>query len=120
LQHCHVSDEFALVRDGEFLFDVIPSLKDLQFAAQNDSQADVPLPGFVDNVPAFGDTALAEWLKQRKLVIVKLNMRNALGVTIKLLIVFWYVAHGKLYARLSTIQIYVAFDVLVLATASNC
>jgi hypothetical protein len=29
LQHRHIADEIALVRNREFLFDVVPSLEDL-------------------------------------------------------------------------------------------
>jgi hypothetical protein len=63
LQHRDVADEIALVRNGEFLFDVVPPLNDLYFAAQNNSQADVPLPGLVHHVPALYDTGLSQWLK---------------------------------------------------------
>jgi hypothetical protein len=70
LQHRHVADEITLVRNREFLFDVVPSLEDLYFATQNNSQANVPLPGFVDHVPAFHSPPLSEWLKQRKLMVV--------------------------------------------------
>src|SRR5215471_12018276 len=70
LQHSHVADEIALVRDCEFQFDVVPSLEDLYFAAQNNSQTDIPLPGLVHHVPALGDTALSQLFEQRKLMIV--------------------------------------------------
>jgi hypothetical protein len=70
LQHRHVADEIALVRNSEFLFDIVPLLDDLYFAAQNNSQADVSRPGLVHNVPALHDTALSQWFEQRKLMIV--------------------------------------------------
>ena len=62
--------EIAFVCDCELLFDVVPPLKDLYFAPQNNSQPDVPLPGFVHNLAALHDTTLPKWFKQRKLMII--------------------------------------------------
>src|SRR5262245_10261428 len=60
LQHCHVADEIALVCDSEFHFDIIPALEDLYFAAQNNSQTDVALAGFVHDVPTLCGTAFSQ------------------------------------------------------------
>jgi hypothetical protein len=70
LQHRHITDEIALVGDREFLLDVVPPLEDLYFAAQQNRQADVPLPGFVHYFSLLRDTAFSEWFKERKLMIV--------------------------------------------------
>jgi hypothetical protein len=70
LQHRYVADEIPLVGNSEFVFNIVLPLKYLNFAAQNNSQADVPLPGLVHHVPALRDTALSQWFKQRKLMIV--------------------------------------------------
>jgi hypothetical protein len=59
LQHCDVANEIALVPDCEFLFDAIPLLDDLYFAAQDNRQTDVPLPGFEEHLTALDDTALS-------------------------------------------------------------
>src|SRR6476659_10535958 len=69
LQHRHIADEIALVRNGEFLFDVVPSLEDLYFATQNNSQPDVPLPRLIHHVSALDDLTSSEWFEQRKLMI---------------------------------------------------
>jgi hypothetical protein len=70
LQHRHVSDEITLVRNREFLFDVVPSLEYLYFAAQNNGQADVPLPGLVHHISALRHAAFSKRFKQRKLMVV--------------------------------------------------
>src|SRR5262249_4827526 len=86
LQHRHVADETALVRDREFLFYVVPPLDDLYFATQDNSQTDVALPGFVYHLATLHDATLSEWLKQRKLMIVELGERDAFRITVKLLV----------------------------------
>ena len=93
MQHRHITDEIALVRNREFLFDVVPPLEDLYFAAQHNSQPDVPLPGFVHYFSLLRDTAFSKWFKQRKLMIVQLCESNAFGVSIKLFVVFWLASH---------------------------
>jgi hypothetical protein len=70
LQHRHVADEIALVRDRKFLLDVIPPLEDLYFATQNNGQPNVPLASFVHHLATRDGAALSEWFKQRKLMIV--------------------------------------------------
>src|SRR5262245_48798645 len=70
LQHSHVADEIALVRDCEFQFDVVPPLEDLYFAAQNNSQTDIPLAGLIHYVSALHEMPLCKWFKQRKLMVV--------------------------------------------------
>jgi hypothetical protein len=93
LQHRHIADEVAFVRNGELLFDIVPPLDDLYFAAQNNGQTDVPLPGFVHHVAALHGTALSQRFEQRKLIIVQLGKSNAFGVSIKLLVVLLVVSH---------------------------
>ena len=63
LQHCHVADEIALVRNREFLLDVIPPLDYLDFATQNNSQPNVPLASFVHHLATLHDTTMSEWFK---------------------------------------------------------
>jgi hypothetical protein len=70
LQHRHVADEIALVRNCEFLFDVVPPLEHLDFAMQNNSQTNIALPGFVHDIIPLHHPTLSEWFKQRKLMIV--------------------------------------------------
>src|SRR5262249_20318425 len=95
LQHRHVSNEIALVRDCEFLFGVVPSLEDLYFAAQNNSKTDVALAGFVHYISALHSPTLSERFKQRKLMIVQFGKRDAFGVAIKLLVAFAVVGHKR-------------------------
>src|SRR5262245_14507517 len=70
LQHRNIANEIPLVRNCEFQFDVVPLLEDLYFAAQNNSQTDVPLPGLVHHVPALRGTAFSQRFEQRKLMVV--------------------------------------------------
>jgi hypothetical protein len=46
LEHRDITEEIALVRRPENLFDVIALLKGLEFAAQNNGQADIALSRF--------------------------------------------------------------------------
>src|SRR5262245_45128591 len=70
LQHRHVADEITRVPNREFLFDVVPPLEDLYFAAQDNRQANVSLSRLVHYLVTLHDTALSERFKQRELVIV--------------------------------------------------
>jgi hypothetical protein len=53
LEHRDIASEIALARGGENLFDAIALLERLEFAAQDDSQTDVALPCFEDELTAF-------------------------------------------------------------------
>jgi hypothetical protein len=86
LQHRYVSNEIAFVRDCELLFDVVPPLKDLYFAPQNNSQPDIALSRFVHYISSLDDSTLSKWFKQRKLMIVQLDKGDAFGVAIKLFV----------------------------------
>ncbi len=46
MEHRDIAEEIALARGAENLFDVIALLKRLEFAAQDNGQADIALPGF--------------------------------------------------------------------------
>jgi hypothetical protein len=46
LEHRDIAEEIALARGAENLFDVVALLKRLEFAAQDNGQADIALPRF--------------------------------------------------------------------------
>src|SRR5437667_5560280 len=93
LQHRDVADEIALVRDRQFLFDVVALLDHLYFAAQYNRQTEVPLTGFVDHISPLHDTALCQWLKQRKLVVVQFPKSDTFRVPIKLFVLLFVRRH---------------------------
>src|SRR6266567_559851 len=96
LQHRDIANEIAVVRNGELLFGPVALLEDLYFAAQYNSQTNIALSHFVHHLIALRDTTLAEWFKQRKLMIVQLGKRDAFGVAIKLLVIFCLVSHMQI------------------------
>ena len=58
LQHRDVADEIALVRRGENLFGAIACLESFDFAAQENGQSEIALPGLIDQLAATSPCAV--------------------------------------------------------------
>jgi hypothetical protein len=86
LQHRHVANETALVRGCEKLLGAVTLFEYLDFAAQNNRQANVSLPGFVNDVTALHKRLLSQGPKQRQLMIVELWERDGFGIAVELFV----------------------------------
>src|SRR5205814_9918295 len=76
LQHRHIADEIARLRDGENLFFAFSRFEDFDFAAKNDRQSEVTLAGFVNQLAFFYRPASAQSLELLQLAIVELGKGN--------------------------------------------
>jgi trans-2,3-dihydro-3-hydroxyanthranilate isomerase len=74
------------VRGCEKLLGAVALFEYLDFAAQNNRQANVSLPGFVNDVTALHERLLSQGPKQRQLMIVELWERDAFGIAVELFV----------------------------------
>ena len=92
MQHRNIADEVALPARGENLLPAFPRFKDFGFAAQNNGEPEIALPCLEDKLSALQCAPLPQRFQQRQLAIVEFRMGDALGIAIKLLVLF-FVSH---------------------------
>src|SRR5262249_10448654 len=83
LQHRYVAHEIALARVSQIVFGSVARLERFEFAAQNNCQSEIALPGLKDEIATLHDTTLSEGLKQRKLMIVQFWKRDAFSIAVE-------------------------------------
>src|SRR5262249_38688139 len=83
LQHRYVAHEIALARVSQIVFGSVARLERFEFAAQNNCQSEIALPGLKDEIATLHDTTLSEGLKQRKLMIVQFWKGDAFSIAVE-------------------------------------
>jgi len=81
------------VRRRENLFGIVALLEGFDFAAQENGQSEIALSSLINQITARHEASLAQWLKQRKLVIVQFRKRDAFRIAIKLFVLL-FVGHS--------------------------
>ena len=92
LQHRHVANEIAFVRRSENLFGIVALLESFEFAAQENGQSEIALSSLKNQITALHQAAFAQWLKQRKLVIVQFRKGDTFRIAIELFVLL-FVSH---------------------------
>src|SRR5438046_8249372 len=81
-----VANEIALVCRAENLFRIVAMLESFDFATQENGQSEIALSSLINQITALHEASFAQWLKQRKLVIVQFRKRDAFRIAIKLFV----------------------------------
>src|SRR5262249_41223074 len=86
LQHRDVAHEITLARVSQIVFGAVARLERFEFAAQNNCQSEITLPGLEDEIATLHDTTLSEGFKQRELMIVQFWKGDAFSIAIELFV----------------------------------
>src|SRR5437879_12349842 len=97
-QHRHVANEIALMRRGENLFGIVALLESFYFAAQENGQSEIALSSLINQITALHEASFAQWLKQRKLVIVQFRKGDTFRIAIELFVVL-FVRHSTRFQQ---------------------
>jgi hypothetical protein len=80
---------------GENLFGPITLFESFDLPSQDNGQAKIPLPSFVNQLTALQNTSFAQWFQQRELLIIQLREGDAFRVAIKLFVLLFVGRHFR-------------------------
>src|SRR5438046_4668374 len=87
-----VANEIALVCRAENLFRIVAMLESFDFATQENGQSEIALSSLINQITALHEASFAQWLKQRKLVIVQFRKGDTFRIAIELFVLL-FVSH---------------------------
>src|SRR5438270_7287628 len=78
------------MRRGENLFGIVALLESFDFAAQENGQSEIALSSLINQITALHEASFAQWLKQRKLVIVQFRKGDTFSIAIVLFVLLFF------------------------------